>query len=333
MTNKSKTPQRQLVFVIDLNKCIGCQTCTVACKKLWTAGPGQDFMYWRNVETTPGKGYPMHWKSKGGGYKNGALQMGDFPAPDQYGVPFDFDFSGRLFEGKKDRVKPSPAPRSAPNWDEDQGADDYPNNFFFYLPRMCNHCAKPACLEACPEDAIYKREQDGLVVINQDYCLSKKSCIKACPYAKSYYNSVTGTANKCIGCFPRVEKGVEPVCVAQCVGRAMHVGFIDDEASSVHKLVKLWKVAMPLYPEFGTEPNVFYVPPILGSNREDNDGEISGKPRIPFEHLIGLFGSGVVITHDLLNAERNRKIAGQESEIMDILIGRRSADMMSLSIT
>ena len=94
------TPKRQLTFIVDLNKCIGCQTCTVACKKLWSTAPGQEFMYWRNVETTPGLGYPKNWQSKGGGYKNGSLQThGHYPTLDEYGVPFKYDFAARLFEG------------------------------------------------------------------------------------------------------------------------------------------------------------------------------------------------------------------------------------------
>ena len=116
------TPKRQLTFIVDLNKCIGCQTCTVACKKLWSTAPGQEFMYWRNVETTPGLGYPKNWQSKGGGYKNGMLQdNGHRPTLDEYGVPFKYDFAARLFEGKKGGVVPSPEPRWSPNWDEEQG--------------------------------------------------------------------------------------------------------------------------------------------------------------------------------------------------------------------
>lgn len=333
MANEMKADKRQLAFVADLNKCIGCQTCTVACKRLWTSGPGQDFMYWRNVETTPGKGYPMNWQSKGGGYKNGELQSGGLPSLAEYGVPFEFDYSGRLFEGKAGRVRPSPTPRSAPNWDEDMGAVEYPNNFFFYLPRMCNHCAKPACLEACPNDAIYKREQDGLVVINQDMCKGNKACIKSCPYAKPYYNATVQKSNKCIGCFPRIEKGVATACVAQCVGRAMHVGFIDDADSSVHKLVKRWRVALPLHPEFGTEPNVYYVPPLLGPTIEDAAGNLSTDPKIPLAHLKSLFGPDVEPALMILKAERAKKTAGGSSELMDILIGRRSADMMMSPLT
>lgn len=326
---KVTTPKHQLAFVTDLNKCIGCQTCTVACKKLWTTGPGQDYMYWRNVETTPGVGYPRNWQAKGGGYKDGELQKGKKPTMIDYGgVPFEFDYTGRLFEGKPGRVRPSPAPRSAPNWDEDQGAGDYPNNHFYYLPRMCNHCAKPACLESCPNDAIYKREQDGIVLIHLDKCQGAQSCVEACPYAKPYFNPLTNKSNKCVGCFPRIEKGVATACVAQCVGRAMHVGFLDDPASSVHKLVSKWKVALPLHPEYGTQPNVFYVPPVLGPGMEDDQGGISDTPKIPMDQLVSLFGPGVGEVMKILKSERQKKQLGQTSELMDALISLRSVDMM-----
>jgi len=290
-------------------------------------------MYWRNVETAPGLGYPRNWQSKGGGHKDGVLQKGKIPPMIDYGVPFEFDYAGRLFEGKKERARPSPTPRSAPNWDEDQGAGEYPNNSFFYVPRMCNHCAKPACLEACPNEAIYKREQDDLVVIHQEKCKGAQACIQSCPYAKPYFNAQVNKANKCIGCFPRIEKGVAPACVAQCAGRAMHVGFIDDQESSVFKLVKRFGVALPLHPEYGTEPNVFYVPPVLGPRVEMPNGEHTADPKISMTQLEQLFGKQVREVLKTLQAEREKKIKNQPSELMDILIGRRSADMMISPMT
>lgn len=335
MTTEVMTkPKRQLAFVTDLNKCIGCQTCTVACKRLWSRNPGQDYMYWRNVETVPGLGYPKKWSEKGGGFKNGELQKGKMPSLGDYGVPFEYDYEERLFKGnKKGRVQPSPTARWAPNWEEDQGAGEFPNNHYFYLPRMCNHCENPACLEACPSEAIYKRIEDGLVVINLDKCDGKKDCIEACPYAKPYFNNVTKQANKCFGCFPRVEKGVAPACVAQCVGRAMHVGYLDDPDSSVYKLVKTWKVALPLYAKFGTRPNVFYIPPFLGSRMEDSMGKTSSDAKIPLPLLEEMFGSEVKSVLAKLSKERDRKEKNKSSDLMDILIGYRSADMMLNPLT
>lgn len=326
-------PERQLTFVVDLNKCIGCQTCTVACKRLWTSGPGQDFMYWRNVETAPGTGYPMNWADKGGGFKDGELQKGRKPTAIEYGVPFNFDYQKRLFEGGKERVRPSPTAQSGPNWDEDQGAGEFPNNYYFYLPRMCNHCTKPACLESCPNDAIYKRASDGIVVINTEQCKGAQECVQACPYAKPYFNQVTQKANKCMGCFPRIEQGVATACVAQCVGRAMHVGFIDDANSSVHKLVKTWKVALPLYPEKGTEPNVFYIPPAFGPMVEDDKGNLGKDAKIPMSYLVKLFGSEAPRVVATLRDERAKRMNNTPSELMNVLIGHRSADMMISPLT
>ncbi len=71
--------RHQYAMVMDLNKCLGCQTCTIACKKLWTDRDGTGYMYWNNVETRPGLGYPRQWDRIGGGWKNGALQPS--PAP------------------------------------------------------------------------------------------------------------------------------------------------------------------------------------------------------------------------------------------------------------
>lgn len=332
-TKQMAVPNRQIAFVVDLNKCIGCQTCTVACKRLWTGHPGQAFMYWRNVETAPGQGYPRNWSAKGGGYKDGELQKGRRPSAADYGVPFEFDYEGRLFEGKQGRARPSPTPRSAPNWDEEQGAGDYPNNHYFFLPRMCNHCSQPACLESCPNDAIYRRVQDGINVINLDKCKGTGSCVEACPYGKSFLNMADMKGNKCIGCYPRIEKGVASACVAQCAGRAMHVGFLDDMNSSVHKLVNVFKVALPLYPEFGTKPNVFYIPPAFGPMVEDAQGNSGTQSKIPLAYLESLFGREVGPALALLRAERGRKMNGMPSEVMDTMIGARSADMMINPLT
>ncbi|PLX36935.1 MAG: respiratory nitrate reductase subunit beta [Hyphomicrobiales bacterium] len=323
------TSKRQIVFGADLNKCIGCQNCTVACKKAWTRNEGQDYMYWRNVETAPGLGYPKNWAKNGGGFVDGQVQKATAGRSlADYGVPFAFEYHDRLFEGKGKHVKPSPVARWAPNWEDDQGSGEFPNNFFFYVPRMCNHCDNPACLIACPNDAIYKRSEDGLVVINTDLCKGAQDCVAACPYAKSYFNQKTTKANKCFGCYPRIEKGIAPACVAQCNGRAMHVGFLDDPMSSVHKLVSQWKVALPLFAYRGTKPNVFCVPPFLGPTVEDMQGALGMESKIPMSLLEELFRGDVGAAIDVLKAERQKKKDTGMSELMDLLIGQRSADMM-----
>jgi DMSO reductase family type II enzyme iron-sulfur subunit len=205
------------------------------------------------------------------------------------------------------------------NWDEDQGGGEWPNGFFFYLARMCNHCTNPACLAACPTQAIYKREQDGIVLIDQDRCKGHRHCVEACPYKAIYFNPVSQASEKCIGCFPRVEKGIAPACSRQCPGRVRCFGHLDDVDSHVHKLVNEWKVALPLHPEYGTQPNVFYVPP-MGSRAFDEQGEITDKSRIPDETLQELFGPRVIEALATLRAEREKSRRGGRSELMDLLV-------------
>jgi len=95
-----------------------------------------------------------------------------------------------------------------------------------YLPRICNHCINPACVASCPSGAMYKREEDGIVLADQDRCRGWRMCISGCPYKKVFYNWESGKAEKCIGCYPRVESGMPTVCSESCVGRIRYNGII-----------------------------------------------------------------------------------------------------------
>jgi len=321
---------RQLAMVMDLNKCIGCQTCTVACKTQWTNRNGREYMYWNNVETRPGDGYPRRWESMGGGFDpEGVLQEGTVPSRGaDYGTPWDFNLDEAALGAE---IQPQSEPRAGPNWDEDVGAGDFPNAYFFYLPRICNHCSNPGCLAACPRGAIFKREQDGVVLVDREKCEGLRYCIAGCPYKKIYFNPRAFKSEKCILCFPRVEKGLAPACAQQCVGRIRWVGYLDDEAGQVHQLVRRWEVALPLHAEYGTQPNVFYVPPLPGPPRFDAHGKpIPGSQRIPVAYLESLFGSGVKKALATLEREMARKRDGQGSALMDLLIAYKHADMFRL---
>ncbi|MDH5255122.1 MAG: respiratory nitrate reductase subunit beta [Gammaproteobacteria bacterium] len=314
---------RQIAMVIDLNKCIGCQACTAACKSLWTDEEGQEYMLWNNVETKPGRGYPKAWEEKGAksGWKDGRLQFGDLHSQEDFGHPVTLNVEEIYFKGAGGHLEPEEPLAYGSNWDEDTSSGDYPNNYHFYLPRLCNHCTKPACLEACPVRAIYKREQDGIVLVDQDKCQGFRLCNRACPYDKVYYNYVKRKSQKCIFCFPRVEAGVAPACARQCPGRLRFVGYLEDADGPIAKLVYQWKVALPLHPEFGTEPNVYYVPPMLPASF-DAEGRFSDEPRVPTEYLRYLFGPGVDQALITLDAEMDRKKEGKPSELMDLLIAK-----------
>jgi ethylbenzene hydroxylase subunit beta/complex iron-sulfur molybdoenzyme family reductase subunit beta len=254
------TSKRQLAWVFDLNKCIGCQTCSVACKVLWPSeDEGTEAMWWMTVNTQPGEGTPRGWEGMGGGYRDGELQLGRIASDEEIGGGWDFNYDEVLRGGhgrSRHLKKISGSESWGMNWDEDEGGGEFPNAYYFYLPRLCNHCTRPACLEACPNDAIFKREEDGLVLRDEDACQGAQQCRRACPYKKIYFNRARNVSQHCIGCFPRIEQGVAPACVRQCPGRAAFIGFDDDEGSPVEKLVRKWKVALPLHPDPARLPGV-----------------------------------------------------------------------------
>ena len=108
--------------------------------------------------------------------------------------------------------------------------------WFFHLARICNHCTYPGCLGSCPRNAIYKRPEDGIVLIDQSRCRGYRKCVEGCPYKKAIYRPTSRTSEKCIGCFPRVEgqdKDVSPTgapaetrCMSACVGKIRLQGLV-----------------------------------------------------------------------------------------------------------
>jgi nitrate reductase beta subunit len=275
-------------MVFHLDKCIGCHTCSIACKNIWTDRKGAEYMWWNNVETKPGTGYPGKWENqdiyKGGWQKNGDLVQlkgagkpksltnifhnPHLPVIDDYYEPFTYKYLD-LIESPSGDDQPTARPISmitgepmdikmGPNWDDDlSGSPDYARNdpnlhnlspgereamfqlermAFFYLPRICNHCLNPACVASCPSGAIYKRGEDGVVLINQDVCRGWRMCVTACPYKKTYYNWSTGKSEKCILCYPRIESGHAPACMHSCVGRIRYLGVLLYDADQIESV-------------------------------------------------------------------------------------------------
>ncbi len=262
-------PEKQAAWIFDTNKCIACQTCTVACKNAWTSGKGQEYMWWNNVETKPWGFYPMGWdvhllEKLGPQAWDGDKYTGKtiFEAPD-YGenilgfIPSEDDFRH-------------------PNIGEDEVSEPVkagqyikiPHQpWMFYLARICNHCTYPGCLGGCPRKAIYKRKGDGTVLLDQKRCRGYRECVRACPYKKSMFRNLSGKSEKCIACYPATEAGEQTQCVQNCIGKIRMFGFKSRwdqpvEDHPIDYLVHIKKIALPLYPQFGTEPNVYYIPPI-----------------------------------------------------------------------
>ena len=275
-------------MVFHLDKCIGCHTCSVACKNIWTDRRGAEYMWWNNVETKPGTGYPTKWEDqdiyKGGWEKNGEsvslkgagklkglkniFHNPNMPSLEDYYNPWSYKYSD-LFTAPEGDDQPigravslitgEPIDiKSGPNWDDDLGGSpDYARkdvNFkdltsadqeamfqleqmtMMYLPRICNHCLNPACVASCPSGALYKRGEDGVVLINQERCRAWRMCVTACPYKKSYYNWHTGKSEKCILCYPRLESGQAPACMHSCVGRIRYLGVMLYDADRIEQV-------------------------------------------------------------------------------------------------
>jgi nitrate reductase beta subunit len=299
---EGKRPQKQFAMVFDTNKCIACQTCTVACKTTWTPGRGQEYMYWNNVETKPYGYYPLGWDV------NILEKLGvqDVTGPAYAGKTlFDAAPSGEIILG----YLPEDIDYAHPNIGEDDSTGLMPQGahltmphmqWMFYLPRICNHCTYPACLSACPRQSIYKRPEDGIVLLDQSRCRGYRECVRGCPYKKTYFNAQTRVSEKCIGCYPAVEGGRQTQCTISCIGKIRIQGFLGapdrvNPDNPLDYLVFVKKIALPLYPQFGLEPNTYYIPPI----------------HVPPVFLRQMFGGGVeqaIATYR--TAAEDRKLLG-----------------------
>lgn len=263
-------PKRQFAAVFDTNKCIACQSCSLACKGAWTSGRGQEYMFWNNVETKPYGFFPLGWDVQ---------ILEKLGVHEQTGPVYD---GKTIFEAAPDGERilgylPEDADWSHVNVGEDDSAGvgiergaflRLPHlQWMFYLARICNHCTYPGCLAACPRQSIYKRPEDGIVLIDQTRCRGYRECVRGCPYKKAFFNPLTRVSEKCIGCYPRAEEGRISTCMAACIGKIRLQGWISPpeharEDNPLDYLVHVKRVAKPLYPQFGTEPNVYYVPPV-----------------------------------------------------------------------
>jgi len=274
----------QIGMVLNLDKCIGCHTCSVTCKNVWTSRDGVEYAWFNNVETKPGIGYPKEWENQdkwNGGWKRNAAgkiepRQGsrlkilanifanpNLPGIDDYYEPFTYDYE-HLQNAPLSETPPTARPVSVitgqkmekiewgPNWEDDLGGEfakrskdklfdnvqkemygTFENTFMMYLPRLCEHCLNPACVASCPSGSVYKREDDGIVLIDQDKCRGWRMCISGCPYKKIYYNWSSGKAEKCTFCFPRIEAGQPTVCSETCVGRIRYLGVMLYDADMI----------------------------------------------------------------------------------------------------
>ncbi|AOM82176.1 nitrate reductase subunit beta [Salisediminibacterium beveridgei] len=275
----------QIGMVMNLDKCIGCHTCSITCKNTWTNRQGAEYMYFNNVETKPGIGYPKQWEDQDrykGGWerRKGKLELKSGakatrllnlfynpyqPSIEDYFEPWSYDYEN-LFDPRERKTQPVARAKSqltqefidlnwGPNWEDDlagahiTGLQDpnvkkmeesirteFEDVFMMYLPRICEHCINAPCVASCPSGAIYKRDEDGIVLVDQEACRGWRHCITSCPYKKVYFNWETNKAEKCTMCFPRIENGQPTICAETCVGRMRYMGVMLYDADRVEEM-------------------------------------------------------------------------------------------------
>jgi tetrathionate reductase subunit B len=126
----------------------------------------------------------------------------------------------------------------------------------FFVPKICNQCDKPPCVQVCPVGATYKTE-DGVILVDEKYCIGCRYCIQACPYGARFIHPKTKTAEKCTFCYHRIVKGLLPVCVEVCPNQARVFGDLKKIASPLSQFKRNNKIVV-LKPHLNTEPKVFY---------------------------------------------------------------------------
>ena len=127
----------------------------------------------------------------------------------------------------------------------------------FFVPKLCNQCTHPPCVQVCPVGATYKAA-DGVVLIDPKYCIGCRYCVQACPYGARWFNEEKGVTQKCYWCYHRITKGLQPACVEVCPVGARIFGDRNDRQSPISLFIRNNRV-QALKPETGNEPNVYYV--------------------------------------------------------------------------
>jgi Fe-S-cluster-containing dehydrogenase component len=213
--------KHQWAFGVDATKCIGCLRCVEACKRENDVpGDAHHFRTWveRYVYLE--------------GDKRARIDSHHDPVNiEASGSEREFRFANRYQGAKVEKA--------------------------FFVPKLCNQCTHPACVQVCPTGATY-RTQDGVVLIDHKYCIGCQYCVQACPYGARFYRPKERVTDKCTWCYHRITKGLEPACVEVCPVGARIFGDRNDPQSPISLFIRNNRVQV-LRPETGNAPNVFYV--------------------------------------------------------------------------
>ena len=209
------------VFLIDPYQCVGCGFCVKACKL------ENEVPYDANVTRTWVERYVLT--------KDGKL-FADTPKGARDGfatTKIDLGL-GNYQDIKKDNIEKA-----------------------YFVPKLCNQCENPPCVQVCPVGATYQAP-DGVVLVDRTWCIGCGYCIMACPYGVRFFHPVHHTAEKCNFCYHRITKGMKTACVEGCAFGARKIGNIKDPNDPVTKIIRTARVGV-LKSEFGTKPQAFYI--------------------------------------------------------------------------
>ncbi|MBK7012189.1 MAG: 4Fe-4S dicluster domain-containing protein [Xanthomonadales bacterium] len=237
MTSLPAAATRKLGLVIDLDTCVGCHACAVACKE-WNDGGSFGPLPDKDTHGPEPEGV---WFNRVHSYEATGMGSGEW------------GMATAKSEAKSSCTSPIPDSQFL-----------IPGTIHF--PRSCLHCETPACVTVCPTGASYKRAEDGIVLVDEDKCIGCQLCAWACPYGAREFSAQRGVMQKCTLCVDRIynetldEADRQPACVLACPTRARHFGDLGDAQSDVSKLVAE-RGGYALMPEFGYQPVNRYLPP------------------------------------------------------------------------
>jgi len=212
------------LMCIDDTKCIGCGLCAETCKKENGVPEGPYYRTWIEryiiAKPKPGSG-----ETRGEvivDSPNGGIPIGGVSAFPEPTIP-------------KDEIEHA-----------------------FFVPKLCNLCENPPCVQVCPVGATFKAP-DGAVLIDPKYCIGCAFCVQACPYGARFLNPVSKTAEKCTLCYHRITRGLKPACVEICPAEARIFGDLNNlkPEDPIQKFYEKNRVQV-LKPHLGTEPRVLY---------------------------------------------------------------------------
>jgi len=209
------------VFLVDTYKCVGCGLCVQACKL------ENEIPYDANVTRTWVERYVLT--------KDGRL-LADTPkgARDGYATTRIDMGLGKYQDIKKNNIEKA-----------------------YFVPKLCNQCENPPCVQVCPVGATYQAK-DGVVLVDRKWCIGCGYCIMACPYGVRFFHPVYHVAEKCNFCYHRITKGMKPACEMACPFGARRIGDINNPADPVTKIIMNERVSI-LKEEYGTKPQNYYV--------------------------------------------------------------------------